>query len=177
MAGSFGQYVAIDHVVNGHAFTSIYAHMTAGSETVQVGDVVTEGELLGLTGSTGESTGAHLDFEIDIDGTAGRLLRLAQGQHRALARRSSCRRTSVIQIVVFGGSSVSGWSSHGRSLYTSRRARWQSEWVSCPRFEITVMVDRPVLTERDRVVAEAVEPGQIAAAPNWWMRRSSSARL
>jgi murein DD-endopeptidase MepM/ murein hydrolase activator NlpD len=70
MAGSYGQYVAIDHDVNGKKFTSIYAHLTANSETVQVGDVITEGELVGLTGSTGESTGPHLDFEIDIDGNA-----------------------------------------------------------------------------------------------------------
>ena len=68
-SGSLGQHVAISHVVNGQAFTSIYGHMTAGSAVVHVGDVVKEGEVLGLTGSTGESTGAHLDFEIDIDGT------------------------------------------------------------------------------------------------------------
>jgi murein DD-endopeptidase MepM/ murein hydrolase activator NlpD len=67
-AGTFGQYVSIDSVVNGHAFTAIYAHMTAGSETVHVGATVTEGEPLGLTGCTGECTGAHLDFEINING-------------------------------------------------------------------------------------------------------------
>lgn len=70
MAGSYGQYIAIDSTVNGKTFTAIYAHLTANSETVQVGDTVTEGEMIGLTGSTGESTGPHLDFEIDIDGTA-----------------------------------------------------------------------------------------------------------
>ena len=68
--GSYGQYVAIDHDVNGKKFTSIYAHLTANSSPVKVGDVITKGELVGLTGSTGESTGPHLDFEIDIDGTA-----------------------------------------------------------------------------------------------------------
>jgi murein DD-endopeptidase MepM/ murein hydrolase activator NlpD len=66
-AGTYGQYVAVASVVAGHAFTAIYAHMTAGSETVQVGNVVTEGQPLGLTGCTGECTGAHLDFEIDIN--------------------------------------------------------------------------------------------------------------
>jgi murein DD-endopeptidase MepM/ murein hydrolase activator NlpD len=68
-SGALGQHVAISHVVNGHAFTSIYGHMRAGSEVMQVGDVIKEGQVVGLTGSTGESTGAHLDFEIDIDGT------------------------------------------------------------------------------------------------------------
>jgi murein DD-endopeptidase MepM/ murein hydrolase activator NlpD len=68
-SGALGQHIAISHVVNGHAFTSIYGHMTAGSQTVSVGQVITKGEPLGLTGSTGESTGPHLDFEIDIAGT------------------------------------------------------------------------------------------------------------
>ncbi len=70
MQGSYGQYVAVSSDINGKKFTAIYAHMTAGSETVQVGAKVTEGEILGLTGDTGESTGPHLDFEIDINGVA-----------------------------------------------------------------------------------------------------------
>jgi murein DD-endopeptidase MepM/ murein hydrolase activator NlpD len=68
-AGTFGQYISVDSVVAGKAFTAIYAHMTAGSETVQVGATITEGEPLGLTGCTGECTGPHLDFEININGT------------------------------------------------------------------------------------------------------------
>jgi len=70
MAGSYGQYVQIDHDVKGYHFTSIYAHLRAGSSPVKAGDVITEGEMIGLTGCTGECTGAHLDFEIDVDGTA-----------------------------------------------------------------------------------------------------------
>jgi murein DD-endopeptidase MepM/ murein hydrolase activator NlpD len=67
-SGALGQHVAISHDVNGYEFTSVYGHMSLNSETVHVGDVITEGELVGLTGTTGESTGPHLDFEIDIDG-------------------------------------------------------------------------------------------------------------
>jgi murein DD-endopeptidase MepM/ murein hydrolase activator NlpD len=67
LSGSLGQHVDISHVINGKAFTSIYGHMTAGSSTLKVGDVVAEGAVVGLTGSTGESTGPHLDFEININ--------------------------------------------------------------------------------------------------------------
>ena len=68
MDGSLGQTISIDHDVKGLSFTSVYGHMTAGSQKVKTGDTVTEGELLGLTGSTGASTGPHLFLEIDIDG-------------------------------------------------------------------------------------------------------------
>jgi murein DD-endopeptidase MepM/ murein hydrolase activator NlpD len=67
--GSLGQSVSIDHDVNGNKFTSVYGHMTMGSLKVNVGDTITKGELVGLTGSTGVSTGPHLDFEIEVDGT------------------------------------------------------------------------------------------------------------
>jgi murein DD-endopeptidase MepM/ murein hydrolase activator NlpD len=67
--GSLGESVSIDHVVNGNAFTSIYGHMTSGSQKVKAGQTVKKGDLLGLTGSTGESTGPHLFVEIDIDAT------------------------------------------------------------------------------------------------------------
>lgn len=69
MDGSLGQNIAISHDVKGVVFTSVYGHLTAGSEKVQVGDKITEGELIGLTGSTGASTGPHLFLEIDIDGS------------------------------------------------------------------------------------------------------------
>jgi murein DD-endopeptidase MepM/ murein hydrolase activator NlpD len=67
--GDLGEAVEIDHDVNGQKFTSVYGHMTMGSLKVSVGDKITEGELVGLTGSTGESTGPHLFFGIDINGT------------------------------------------------------------------------------------------------------------
>jgi murein DD-endopeptidase MepM/ murein hydrolase activator NlpD len=68
-SGDLGQHVAISHTVNGKTFTSIYGHMQAGSSPLKVGQTVVEGQFVGFTGSTGTSTGPHLDFEIDIDGT------------------------------------------------------------------------------------------------------------
>jgi murein DD-endopeptidase MepM/ murein hydrolase activator NlpD len=68
-SGALGEHVAISHTVNGNTFTSIYGHMEAGSSPLVVGQQVVEGQFVGFTGSTGTSTGPHLDFEIDIDGT------------------------------------------------------------------------------------------------------------
>ena len=41
----------------------LYAHLKPYSVTIQVGDVVTEGQKLGLLGNTGNATGPHLHFQ------------------------------------------------------------------------------------------------------------------
>jgi murein DD-endopeptidase MepM/ murein hydrolase activator NlpD len=63
-SGSLGVFVVIDHVVNGTAVSSVYAHMQYGSLGVGLGDPVVRGQRLGSVGSTGSSTGNHLHFEI-----------------------------------------------------------------------------------------------------------------
>ncbi|HEY8678028.1 MAG TPA: M23 family metallopeptidase [Candidatus Dormibacteraeota bacterium] len=61
--GSYGIYVEIDH---GNGFHTVYGHMSR--VLVQVGDVVSPGQEIGLMGSTGRSTGPHLHFEIRYNG-------------------------------------------------------------------------------------------------------------
>lgn len=63
-----GEAVFIEHVIDGQRVTSVYGHMIAGSITVQAGQSIERGTVLGLVGSTGVSTGNHLHFEIHIDG-------------------------------------------------------------------------------------------------------------
>ncbi len=65
---AYGTRVVIEHVINGQKVESLYAHMIAGSPTVAVGDTVTVGQTLGLVGSTGASTGAHLHLGISLGG-------------------------------------------------------------------------------------------------------------
>jgi len=67
-SGALGNNVWIDHVVNGQKVTSVYAHMQTGSVEVTEGQTVTVGTIVGKVGSTGNSTGAHLHFEIVIGG-------------------------------------------------------------------------------------------------------------
>ncbi|UXM90957.1 M23 family metallopeptidase [Paenarthrobacter sp. JL.01a] len=57
-----GICVVIDH----GSFIGIYGHMS--STSVNKGDFVTEGEVIGLSGNTGGSTGPHLHFEVLPDG-------------------------------------------------------------------------------------------------------------
>lgn len=60
---SYGNYVVVDH---GGGMSTLYAHMS--KRLVGVGDNVAAGEVIGLVGSTGMSTGAHLHFEVRING-------------------------------------------------------------------------------------------------------------
>lgn len=62
---SYGEYVVIDH----HDGTmTLYAHMSPNSRTVSKGDEVAQGQVLGIVGTTGNSTGLHLHFEVRING-------------------------------------------------------------------------------------------------------------
>ncbi|NQX26282.1 M23 family metallopeptidase [Microbacteriaceae bacterium VKM Ac-2854] len=67
--GSLGVHVIIDHQIDGELVSSVYAHMQHGSVAVKEGDPVKVGQLVGLVGTTGMSTGPHLHFEIREDGT------------------------------------------------------------------------------------------------------------
>ena len=63
---SYGEYIVINH----HDGTmTLYAHMASGSRTVSVGEEVYQGQVIGEVGSTGNSTGPHLHFEVRVGGS------------------------------------------------------------------------------------------------------------
>jgi len=68
-SGTLGVYVVIDHIIEGRLVSSAYGHMALGSLDLEVGDAVRVGDVVGLVGSTGMSTGPHLHFEIRENGT------------------------------------------------------------------------------------------------------------
>ena len=61
----YGHTVVIDH---GGGIQTRYAHMYPGSITVRVGQKVYQGQQIGRIGSTGNSTGPHLHFEVLVSG-------------------------------------------------------------------------------------------------------------
>ena len=67
--GAYGVHVIIDHIVDGQLISSHYAHMQYGSLQVSAGQHVTVGTMLGRTGNTGRSYGAHTHFELLKNGT------------------------------------------------------------------------------------------------------------
>jgi len=60
-AGGYGNYVVIDH---GNGYKTLYAHLLNNSIVVKAGQRVSQGQKLGVMGSTGRSTGTHLHFEV-----------------------------------------------------------------------------------------------------------------
>ena len=63
---SYGEYITINH----HDGTqTVYAHLLSGSRKVSQGQEVSQGQIIGTVGSTGNSTGPHLHFGVYINET------------------------------------------------------------------------------------------------------------
>ena len=63
--GAYGNYVRIRHDARTE---TAYAHLGGFAETLRQGARVRRGEAIGAVGSTGRSTGAHLHYEVLVDG-------------------------------------------------------------------------------------------------------------
>ncbi|WP_085521288.1 murein hydrolase activator EnvC family protein [Tuberibacillus sp. Marseille-P3662] len=62
-SSSYGNVAFINHRINGNIYTTVYAHMRS-RPMVSKGQKVQQGQQIGWMGSTGQSTGQHLHFEI-----------------------------------------------------------------------------------------------------------------
>lgn len=62
--GTYGQKIVVDH---NNGYETLYAHLS--EIKVTVGQVVPQGSIIGIMGSTGNSTGTHLHFEVHKNGS------------------------------------------------------------------------------------------------------------
>jgi murein DD-endopeptidase MepM/ murein hydrolase activator NlpD len=62
-SSGYGNVIMIDH---GNGYSTVYGHLSQINVSLCSG--VSQGQTIGLAGSTGNSTGAHLHFEVRLDG-------------------------------------------------------------------------------------------------------------
>lgn len=62
-ASGFGQWIVLDHNVDGRIVSTVYGHMYPDGVLVTAGDKVRAGQHIANIGSNGESSGPHLHFE------------------------------------------------------------------------------------------------------------------
>lgn len=63
--GGYGKYVKLKH---NNGYETAYGHMSAFAKGLEVGQRVRQGQVIGFVGSTGQSTGAHVHYEILVNG-------------------------------------------------------------------------------------------------------------
>jgi len=65
--GGFGKYIRIRHA---NGYKTAYAHLNGYAKGVKAGARVKQGQIIGYVGSTGNSTGPHLHYEVHQNGVA-----------------------------------------------------------------------------------------------------------
>jgi murein DD-endopeptidase MepM/ murein hydrolase activator NlpD len=63
--GGYGKYVKIKH---NNGYETAYGHMSAFAKGLEPGKRVRQGQVIGFVGSTGQSTGSHVHYEILVNG-------------------------------------------------------------------------------------------------------------
>ncbi|MFZ2176219.1 MAG: peptidoglycan DD-metalloendopeptidase family protein [Rhodococcus sp. (in: high G+C Gram-positive bacteria)] len=63
-ADGFGNWIVLDHQIDGKVYSTVYGHMFADGVLVKAGDRVSAGQEIGRIGNAGDTTGAHLHFEV-----------------------------------------------------------------------------------------------------------------
>ena len=60
----YGNYIIIVH---GHGYSTLYGHLASFAGGLHSGQIIARGSVIALEGSTGNSTGPHLHFEIRVN--------------------------------------------------------------------------------------------------------------
>jgi murein DD-endopeptidase MepM/ murein hydrolase activator NlpD len=83
--GGYGRFIAIQH---NSSYKSTYAHLSGYAKGLKGGGHVRQGEVIGYVGSSGLSTGAHLDFRVYRNGSPVDPLKLESPPTEPIAAQS-----------------------------------------------------------------------------------------
>jgi murein DD-endopeptidase MepM/ murein hydrolase activator NlpD len=89
-SGGYGNVVEIDH---GQGIQTRYGHLS--QRIAQAGQRIHRGDLIGLMGSTGRSTGSHLHYEVRIDGRAVNPVPFLQASSTFIAMQRNTAATAI----------------------------------------------------------------------------------
>lgn len=77
-SGGGGNTIKIKHSMQGGKYSTCYMHLSRYASGISVGTKVRQGDVIGYVGSTGLSTGPHLDYRVYINGKPTNPLKLNQ---------------------------------------------------------------------------------------------------
>ncbi len=86
--GGYGRFVSIRH---NSTYTTTYAHLSGYAKGIRAGVHVSQGQVIGFVGSSGLSTGPHLDFRVYKNGTPTDPLRLESPPSRPIDPKEMTR--------------------------------------------------------------------------------------
>ncbi len=81
LEGGYGKYIRIKH---NNGYETAYGHMSAFAKGMEPGKKVRQGQVIGFVGSTGQSTGPHVHYEILVNGRFVDPLRVKLPRGRSL---------------------------------------------------------------------------------------------
>jgi murein DD-endopeptidase MepM/ murein hydrolase activator NlpD len=81
LEGGYGKYIRIQH---NNGYETAYGHMSAFAKGIEAGKRVRQGQVIGFVGSTGQSTGPHVHYEILVNGRFVDPLRVKLPRGRSL---------------------------------------------------------------------------------------------
>ncbi|MGI8704553.1 MAG: M23 family metallopeptidase [Sphingomicrobium sp.] len=96
-SGGYGNLIEIDH---GRGIVTRYAHLSKMS--VNEGDRISRGQMIGRMGSTGRSTGSHLHYEVRIDDRPVNPIPFMRSTDYLIAMKRAGNSPSMDQIAVGG---------------------------------------------------------------------------
>jgi len=86
--GGYGNQTLIQHA---NGYVTSYNHQSAIAKGVVEGAKVKQGQVIGWIGSSGETTGPHLHYELIVNGNKVDPLRIRLARRPGFVRRSTCQ--------------------------------------------------------------------------------------
>ena len=124
-SSNIGNFVTLEHTINGRTFYSSYFHLRQSSVPLTVGQMVEEGDVLGQVGNTGARSGTHLHLQFGttaIQWTAGIVANASQSSAN-IAFADELRFTGYDAVASLGaGSSVTAGAATDFAANTGTEA-------------------------------------------------------